>query len=505
MQNESTGVWGRLDPAEFAKSNLQLTELLHPVLAAAGVGAWRLDRAANSFHFDEHLRKIYEVMPFGPLKFDEIADRIHPDDRAAWRKRFEEKTGGSIFHCRHRCILGDGSVRWFDWTGNNSAADDGSTVLGICVDVTDELLVQQKLHAEEQRFQTIAMGVPGRFGYMDRNYCVQFFSKENCKALNIRPEQVIGRHTKDVFGEAAFVKLKPTLDRSLSGKVVTFEDSRVLDDGQVCCDLVTYQPDLDARGNIRGVFTLRVDITARRQLEENLRQVSENLLRSNSDLEQFAYVASHDLKAPLRSIQVLVEWLSEDLEGYTEGDVQENLQLLSTRTARLNKLLEDLLNYSRVGRHSEPSEDIDLAMMVEEIADLQDTNNGIEVAMQGASATLKTDPSALHQVLRNLIGNAIKHHPGPHGKVSVSVTDIGAHHEISVVDDGDGIAEEFYEKIFKMFQTLKPRDEVEGSGMGLAIVKRIVRGQGGKIWIESPQSGSGAVFKFTWAKEQPNE
>ena len=168
---------------------------------------------------------------------------------------------------------------------------------------------------------------------------------------------------------------------------------------------------MDKHGNVRGLFTLRIDITQRRELEESLRKLSENLQRSNADLEQFAYVASHDLKAPLRSIQVLVEWLTEDLGSYNEGDVQENLSLLSKRTTRLNNLLDDLLNYSRVGRDSKPPVAVDVASMVSEISDLMNAEGFFNIHMQGQSQKLETDPAALHQVLRNLIGNAIKHHP----------------------------------------------------------------------------------------------
>ena len=189
------------------------------------------------------------------------------------------------------------------------------------------------------------------------------------------------------------------------------------------------------------------------------------------------------------------------MKDYENEEVQENLQLLGKRAGRLNKLLDDLLDYSRAGRLNRPPEAFDLGSLVEEIAELSDPKRQIRVEMTGDPAKLLSDRTALHQVLRNLIGNAVKHHPGPAGTVSVQAADLGSHHVIAVADDGDGIPEEFSEKIFKMFQTLKPRDEVEGSGMGLAIVERIVRNQGGKVWLDTSETGKGAVFKFTWFKQ----
>ena len=505
MENGATGVWSSLTQDDLDLEKTQLTELLHPVLAAAGVGAWRYERDAKCFHFDELLRQLYEVAPFGPLSVEQVLERIHQDDRADWRKALSRTPEDDTLRCRHRVVTSGGAVRWFDWTGRVSVVDDNSaSVLGICVDVTDEIEVQERLAAEEQRFHAIASGVPGRFGYMDLNYSVQFLSKEYRLAIGLKHKDVIGRHTCDVFGDDFFRQRKEMLDRALSGEVVTYEDSIVREDGRTQFDIVTYQPDFDDHGTVRGVFTLRLDITNRRELEESLRTLSNDLARSNADLEQFAYVASHDLKAPLRAIQVLVQWLSEDLKDYHEGEVQENLELLSKRTARLNQLLEDLLRYSRAGRQNDVLETVDLAQLVSEVAELLTPATPICVDTAGDPATFTTDAAALHQVMRNLIGNALKHHPGPRGRVTVSAVDCDSHYLISVADDGDGIPAEFSEKIFQMFQTLKPRDEVEGSGMGLAIVDRIVRNQGGKVWFESPENDKGVVFKFTWFKRQPN-
>lgn len=224
------------------------------------------------------------------------------------------------------------------------------------------------------------------------------------------------------------------------------------------------------------------------------------LQRSNADLDSFAYVASHDLKAPLRGIRHLSEWISEDLGDSITQETRENLQLLRNRVDRLEALLEGLLEYARVGRRDELIEDVDSGLLLLDISRYLSPAPGFEIAADGPLPTLKTCKAPLEKVLRNLISNALKHHDGSTGKVSVGARDTGDMIEFAVTDDGPGIAAPFHDKIFQMFQTLKPRDAIEGSGMGLAIVKKTVESVGGSIRVESQPPQRGATFLFTWPK-----
>lgn len=259
-----------------------------------------------------------------------------------------------------------------------------------------------------------------------------------------------------------------------------------------------YEPVRNPDGRVLGVCVTVVDLTDVKNAEEALRDSHAELERSNRDLEQFAYVASHDLKAPLRSIEVLAGWLSEDLADYAEGDVQENLELLKHRTARLNRLLDDLLAYSRVGRRVGEAQEVDTAELAEDVFALIAPEQRFSLDLAPGMPRITTFRGPLEQVLRNLIGNAVKHHPGPSGRISVAAEPAADGYLFSVADDGAGIAEEYAERIYQMFQTLQPRDEVEGSGMGLAIVSRVVEWQGGRIWHEPAASGTGTVFRFEW-------
>ena len=238
------------------------------------------------------------------------------------------------------------------------------------------------------------------------------------------------------------------------------------------------------------------------EMTETLNRHSQELARSNEDLAQFAYVASHDLKAPLRGIDNLAAWIEEDLGDGLTGEPRENMQLLRGRVRRLEALLTDLLNYSRARRVESPVETVNLRDTIETTWKLLNTGNrltlDLELQLQQETADIRV--SALEQVLTNLFSNAIKHHDQENGTVFVTVTEMPDCYEFIVADDGPGIPPDQRERAFQMFQTLRPRDEVEGSGMGLAIIRKLIERIGGSVTVEDRPGGRGAQFRFAWQK-----
>lgn len=273
-------------------------------------------------------------------------------------------------------------------------------------------------------------------------------------------------------------------------------------DGEYRWFLSLAQPHRGPDGTILRWFGTNTDITERKGLERRLARHAIDLRRSNEELEQFAYVASHDLKAPLRGIENLVGWIEEDLEGSLTGDVQTNMELLKSRVRRLDSLLDDLLAYSRAGRVDATTDTVDTKALVEELAVLVSPPEGFAITADDSLPTLPAARAPLTQALQNLIGNAIKHHDRPaEGHIRVEAKPTGDAVEFVVTDDGPGIPEQFRERVFGMFQTLKPRDEVEGSGMGLAIVRKLVDRQGGKVWLSDGPDGRGLAVHFTWPRD----
>ncbi len=231
-----------------------------------------------------------------------------------------------------------------------------------------------------------------------------------------------------------------------------------------------------------------------------LRQITETLQESNEQLERFAYIASHDLKAPLRAIDNLSHWIAEDLGAALQGETRENMQLLRSRVRRMERLLDDLLVYSRAGNVKKDEQKIISGkQMIEDIILLLDMPEKFSITVDNDFNTMHIAKMPLQQVLHNLIGNAVKHHDKDVGQIVVHLKEHKEFLEFGIEDDGPGIAPEYHEKIFDMFQTLRPRDEVEGSGVGLALVRKVVEKYGGEIRIES--DGRGCTFVFTWPKE----
>ena len=268
----------------------------------------------------------------------------------------------------------------------------------------------------------------------------------------------------------------------------------------------------DAAGEAVRMLGVNYDITEQKEaagalrrsnelLEERVSERTTELQRSNAELDQFAYVASHDLKAPLRAVSSLATWLAEDAGDVLPDVSKKHLEKMHGRIKRMERLLDDLLAYSRADRQGGTAEAVDLDTLVGEITDLFVIPPGFSVRVVGDVRTLTTSKVALETVLRNLIGNAIKHHDREDGVVEVAAfQEEGLRFQVS--DDGPGIDRRFHERVFTIFQTLKPRDVVEGSGVGLAIVKKIVERRGGSVRLESAP-GEGATFSFTWHEDAP--
>lgn len=224
------------------------------------------------------------------------------------------------------------------------------------------------------------------------------------------------------------------------------------------------------------------------------------LAETNTDLEQFAYVASHDLRAPLRAITNLADWIEEDLAEHFTEETKTYITQLRGRADRMNGLLLDLLEYARVGREHQVAERLELTSFLESIRGLVEIPEGFELRINTPVEELTTARVPLQMVLVNLISNAFKHHDGETGVVEVAVRDTGYWIEFDVKDDGPGIADEYKRRVFEMFRTLKRRDEVESSGMGLALVEKQVGALGGRVTlVDAP--GRGSIFRFSWPRD----
>lgn len=293
---------------------------------------------------------------------------------------------------------------------------------------------------------------------------------------------------KQVFTEG-FVKDYPLAIRHKDGKIT-----------DVLYNATVYQ---NEEGEVQGVFAAARDITERIAMENELRQTLEKLKQSNAELEQFAYVASHDLQEPLRMVASYVQLLERRYKGKLDSDADEFIGYAVDGANRMRALIDDLLTYSRVGRLGKPFEPTNL----EKTMDLVLQNLSASIADSGAIVTydklpvIVADGGQLVQVFQNLIGNAIKFHGKEPPRIHVSAKDKGTEYQFSVSDNGIGIDPQYFDHLFRIFQRLHTREEYPGSGIGLAICKKIVERHGGHIWIES-QVGKGSTVYFTLNKRK---
>ncbi|QSQ23178.1 PAS domain-containing protein [Pyxidicoccus parkwayensis] len=252
-----------------------------------------------------------------------------------------------------------------------------------------------------------------------------------------------------------------------------------------------------ADGDIREWVGVHTDITDLRESEAERARLALALERTHAELDQFAYVASHDLKAPLRAISNLSQWLEEDLgPSLGEGPLRQ-LELLRGRVRRLEALIDGILDYSRAGRVRHALTRVDVTGLLDEAWAQLSAPPSARLEVGPGMPVLLTERPALLHVFRHLLGNAVRHARREDVLVRVGVSGDAAEYTFRVEDNGQGIPARFHDIIWGVFQTLEARDKVEGTGIGLSVVRRLVEARGGRAWVEST-GGAGATFLFTW-------
>jgi PAS domain S-box-containing protein len=372
--------------------------------------------------------------------------------------------------------------------------------IGIARDISRRKLAERNLLDSEEKFRAMVEAIDCSMYVCSQNYRIEFMN-----------DQLIKRTGRDATGEYCYKALH-NLDsicewcvneRVFKGETVHWEikspkDGRWYE--------INNSPIRRANGAIskQAIIT---DITERKTVDEAKIKMNEDLERrviertqqlneNNKELESFAYVVSHDLKAPLRAIASLSNWLAEDYKDKLDEEGQETLNLIIQRSKRMDGLINGILNYSRVGRRTEEAKLVELDTVVNDAITLVSPPEHVTVTVETKLPTIVCDQTRIYEVFQNLISNAVKYMDKPKGEIRVGCVDDGRLYTFYVSDNGPGIEEEYFNKIFQMFQTLHSRDEVESTGVGLTIVKKIVEMYGGTIWLES-KIGEGSTFRFT--------
>ena len=241
---------------------------------------------------------------------------------------------------------------------------------------------------------------------------------------------------------------------------------------------------------------LQKEIAGRMLSEEKKAQLLKELEGTNRELKDFAYIVSHDLKAPLRAMSTLANWISVDYQDKIDKKGKEQLALLIRRATRMNNLINGILEYSKVGRIKEKKVKVDLDEVVREVIDTIAPPENIKIRVEGELPSIFCEKTRISEVFQNLLGNAVKYMDKPEGVIRIGCVEENDFWKFNVSDNGPGIEEKYFEKIFQIFQTLSPVDEYESTGIGLTLVKKIITMYGGEIRVES-EAGRGSSFFFT--------
>ncbi|NJO27233.1 MAG: PAS domain S-box protein [Richelia sp. SL_2_1] len=392
-------------------------------------------------------------------------------------------------------------------------------LVGVAFDnVTQRKRMETALAESERLYRNVVNSVKEVVFQIDKTGCWTFLSAAWIDITGYSIKESLCKYFANLmYGEEEQIKGRELFASVILGNEENFQyEFRILTkDGNFRWLEMYAQLETNSDDEQIGVYGTLNDVTERKQTEAVLQsradelaqinlillQTTRELEKRNKELDQFAYVTSHDLKAPLRAIANLSEWIEEDLQEVLTEDTQKQMNLLRGRVHRMEALINGLLKYSRIGRVKTEPETVNVGQLLTEIIDSIAPPQEFTIEIIGEMPTFVTEKIPLQQVFSNLISNAVKHHHRTDGKVTIEVKEQDIFYEFAVSDDGVGISEQYHHKIFVIFQTLEARDKQENTGIGLAIVKRIVNELGGTISLES-EVGKGTTFRFTWLKKR---
>lgn len=350
----------------------------------------------------------------------------------------------------------------------------------------------------DQTFQFISlMTIEGTLIEVNRSALV---------AVGTQADEVVGRpYWETVWWQHSRGlqdRLRRAIAQAAGGQLDRFEATHVAADGSLIYVDCSIKPLFGQQGDVLYLIAEARDVTALKADQARLEQLNEKLEQMNKKLDEFAYIASHDLKSPLRAIEHLATWVEQDAEGRLPSKAADHLRRIRQRIGRMDVLLDELLAYSRAGEDKQVVEEVDLETLIQEIVALVRRPEAFTVELADDLPTIWTEKPPLATCLRNIVDNAMKHHDRTDGRVCITVEAAEDYVDIAVADDGPGIDPRYHERIFKVFQTLAPAGNTESTGVGLAHVRKIVDQAGGDVWVES-QVGQGARFTLRWPRSRP--
>jgi len=441
-----------------------------------------------------------------------IKDVEEFSDDSPWQQQADElKLKGDIIR-QTRYRRKDGTAFFVEASLKLVSQEKEDFIIAVARDITERKQMEEKLRVSEHKYKTLLENLPQKIFYKDKNSVYISCNENYASDIEIKPEEIAGKTDYDFYPKDLAEKYRADDRRIMeSGKSEDIEE-KYIQDGQETVVYTVKTPVKDEQKNVVGILGIFWDIMERKRAEEKQAELLKEVESTNRELKDFAYIVSHDLKAPLRGVKTLAEWISTDYADKLGEQGKEQIRLLMGRADRMQKLIDGVLQYSRVGRVKENRVVMDLNKVVAEVVDMIAPPENITITIENQLPTIECEPTRIAQVFQNLLSNAVKYMDKPQGLIKVACVEENPPEaglqaglrpvwKFSVSDNGPGIEEKHFEKIFQIFQILAPRDDFESTGVGLTVAKKIVELYGGRIWVQS-KVGQGSTFFFTLPKQE---
>jgi len=481
-------------------------ESLQQAQSVGKIGNWRLDLVKNELVWSDENYRIFGVKKGIPQTYESFMAIVHPEDRDYVDRKWKAGIAGEDYDIEHR-IISNGKVKWvrekayleFDGKGELRAG------FGITQDITDRKNVENELIGSRKKLDLALENA--NIGLWEWNVKADEMSwdERTDKMFSIKPGSFKGNfeaflklvHDEDVehIRKAVMNTLLNNIPHETIFRIITPEGKQKYISSKALVNK-------DINSDIVSLTGVNFDITDLKEGTELLiSKLNEELLRSNKELESFAYITSHDLQEPLRMITSFSQLLEQQYANKLDDKGREYISYAVEGAKRMYELINGLLAYSRISRKEVTFTDVNINKVIDTVkSNLALTIKERECEIEtGKLPVIFADYNQMVQLFQNLLGNGIKFSSNP-PRIQISSKTSRSHYTFSVRDEGIGIEPEYFDKIFMIFKRLLPRDEYEGTGIGLAVCKRIVENHGGKIWVES-EAGKGSCFHFSIARK----
>lgn len=496
---------------------------LNLIIEGSELGTWELNLKTNELNYSKKYLEIFGYKEYVPISHADLIKHLHPDDLGIRLKAFEDAKQTGSLQYEARLIWSDNSIHWMEGKGKMFFDKDNqpSRVMGIIRDITAEKNHRVELEESEQKFRLLANSMAQQVWTADTQGNLNYFNQSVFDFSGLTLEQIIkGGWLQIVHPEDREENIQQWIKAISTGKDFLFEHRFRRYDGEYRWQLSRAIPQKDEHGNIQMWVGTSTDIQNQkifaneleRQVQERTKELAQNnieLEKTNKELEAFAYISSHDLQEPLRKIQTFATRLLDKEYNNLSENGKDYFKRMQNAAERMQTLINDLLAYSRTNTFERKYEKINLNKMIEEVKeDMQEELLQKNATLEAAQlCEINIIPFQFRQLLHNLISNSLKFsnpNRAPHLKIKNKIgkgiefknnklLDSTTYCHISISDNGIGFEQHFSEKIFELFQRLHGKNEYNGTGIGLAIVKKIVENHNGIITAKG-QLNKGATF-----------